>query len=150
MVVRVKQWQDVTWREFELYVEDCLTRALDESTWRVLPQRARSYKDNNGGENNFRLDFHVAERRQGGISVVVDAKHYKSSYLNKSDVIQVEQYRRSCRASEAIIVLSPITKFSDDLIDFCFDEVGMSLLVVNRNIVSNLRNVFIEIENGYY
>lgn len=146
----MKAWQDITWREFELYVEDCLTSALDDSDWRISSQRAREYIDKNGSINNFRLDFHIAERRQGGLSVVLDAKHYKTSYLNKVDVMQVEAYRKSCRASDAIIVVSPITRFSEDLVDFCFDEIGVSLLVANRNLVSNLRNIFFNIQNGSF
>jgi len=145
-----EKWYEMSWREFEVFLEECIIKALSGTPWRLSAQRARAYVDADGGHKNLRLDFHVAERRQGGKSVVIDAKHYKTAYLRRHDADSVEEYRRKCRAAEAIIIVSPITNFSEDLIDYCFDELNIALLEANRSIVSNLRKVFIAIENGTY
>ncbi|MDP4537643.1 hypothetical protein Q3O60_15765 [Alkalimonas collagenimarina] len=145
-----EQWYEMSWREFEVFLEGCIEQALAGTNWRLSAQRARSYVDANGGRKNLRLDFHVAERRQGGRSVVIDARHYKTAYLRRHDADAVDEYRRKCRAAEAIIITSPITCFSENLIDYCFEELGIALLEVNRNIVSNLRRVFYAIEHNTY
>ena len=148
--MRHEQWHQMSWREFEKFLETCIENALDGTSWRLTAQRGRSYVDVDGGRKNLRLDFHIAERRQGGRSLVVDAKHYKTAYLRRHDADTVEDYRRRCRASEAIIIASPITNFTEDLVEYCFDELGIAVIEINRNIVSTIRKVFYAIEHNTY
>ena len=52
------------------------------------------------------MDYHVAEKRQGGKHYVIDCKHYPKAILSRREVDDTLEYKRKSRASKAIILIS--------------------------------------------
>ncbi len=74
---------ELTWREFERHCEDILFTCIDESKFRINVQYNRQYSDG----QNFRMDCHIAERRQGGKGLVIDFKHFPVAKLNRHEIL---------------------------------------------------------------
>jgi hypothetical protein len=90
------------WRDFEKFCEDLIYKWFDENEWRIDFQRKRSYCD---GQNKI-LDCHIAERRRGGNSFVVDFKHFPTSKLPIKEIQTTLDYKKRCRASRAVLMIS--------------------------------------------
>ena len=120
------------WREFEVRVEDAC-KSMNDSLVRVAPQKAT----NLGGEDK-RYDIHIAERRQGGKSVVLDAKHF-SKDLPKHEVETTLAYKTGGRASGVAVIISASTPgVSRTARDFA-DKNGVVIIQDNRNLASNIK-----------
>jgi hypothetical protein len=133
--------EELTWREFEILVEDAFDAALDPDKWRIENQWERHYSN---GDTVKRMDVHVAERRQGGRGFVIDAKHFKKSKLKRREVDTTLEYKSLCRASKAIIIVSDVTIVSDSA-ESCAEEMDVEILRANRNLRSNLERFFEDI-----
>lgn len=102
------------WKEFELFCIDVLERSIDPKKWRIKYQHSRKYSDG----LNKSVDFHIAERRQGGNSIVVDCKHFITAAINRNEINTTLDYKRRCRASKAIMLISSVSKISDNILSY--------------------------------
>ena len=62
-------------------------------------------------------DLTPAERRQGGKAIVLDAKHFTVTPLNRNEVDTTDEYRKRTRASHAVLAVSPVTKVPQSVHD---------------------------------
>ena len=134
------------WRQFEQLVEESLNRALiQEGQWEIHVQHARPYID-----GNFRMDFHIAERRRGGIAVVVDAKHFPRAWLNNHEIDTTKNYKRVCRANRALIIASSLSFIPPSVYKYA-EQLGVDIIKVeeHRNLMVEIRNYFREILTAY-
>jgi len=134
---------DLSWREYEKFVEESVSRACNPDIWRIEKQWRRTYSDG----INCRFDVHIAERRQGGIGIVIDAKHFKIADLNKNEIDTTIQYRKRSRSSSAIIILSPTTFCPDSVWRYADSFDGLHVMYGGRHLVRSLDALFREIEN---
>ena len=130
--------REMSWRQFEMFVEDAIGRAVDEMRWRVIAQREKPYTTPGGDTVNKRLDLHIAERRQGGRSIVIDAKHYKKTDLNRQQIDSVEEYRRLCRASLGLLTVSEVTNIPRSVYDYIDKHSRIELMFVNGEFEENI------------
>lgn len=128
---------DMSWRQFEQFVEDVVADAVDGMSWRVVAQRQKPYATPGGDTVNKRLDFHVAERRQGGKGVVIDAKHFKRSNFNRQQVDSTEEYRRLCRASLAVLAVSDVTYIPESVYDYIDRHPRVEVMFVDETFPDN-------------
>ena len=127
--------EEMTWREFEIELENYFLQTIDQKEWRVEFQREVEYQ----GSINKRMDIHVARRRQGGEHYIIDAKHWRTP-LPPSEITSTEYYRHHSRASKpAIIVVSQTTtippetyKMANDCGAYIFRKIRPHLLNFNR------------------
>lgn len=101
------------WRLFELYAGDMVRLAVDPRVWRLTLQREQRYLD--GG--TLRMDAHLAERRPGGIGVVIDFKHFPIASLNRHEVDSVIKYKKYARASKVILLISESSHVLPSFVD---------------------------------
>jgi len=136
----------MSWREFELLVEESVHFALNPNIWRIATQWNRQYYNRENPNNPIpaRMDIHIAERRQGGIGVVIDAKHFQIAPLNRNEIDTTENYRRRCRASKALIIASQSTIIPQSVANYSY-QLKVDLMQANRNLKSNLRKYFYDI-----
>lgn len=134
----------LTWHQFEKLVIKSVIAALDPDLWRVRPQHGRVY--NNYG--NKKMDLHIAERRQGGRGYVIDAKHFKDSALTRNEVNTTLDYKKACRASQAIIIASNASWIPVNVEDYA-SQNGVILMAANRNLRSNVAKMFERFMGNY-
>ena len=96
------------WKKFEIYCEKFLRAVFDERKWKIDSQVAKEYK---GGITKI-IDIHVRQSRQGGNSLIFDAKYYLKSDLPKKAVKDTYEYKKKSRASAAYILCPQETKIS--------------------------------------
>lgn len=102
------------WRLFELYAGDMVRLAVDPRVWRLTLQRGQRYS--HGG--TLKMDAHLAERRPGGIGVVIDFKHFPIAALNRHEVDSVINYKKNARASKVILMISESSKILPSFEDY--------------------------------
>ena len=107
--LEVLTMSDLTWRQFEILCESLIRESLDPQKWRIASQRRRQYAD---GETKI-MDFHIAERRQGGRGIVIDCKHFPKAPLNENEIRTTVDYKRRSRASKAIILISSESNYDE-------------------------------------
>ena len=98
------------WKIFEVEVERAVTSAVGNMThpngapkFRVAFQLSTTHQ---GAVKRY--DVHVAQCRQGGKAVVLDAKHFRNP-LPSHEVQTTYKYKTGGRASACAIVASPST-----------------------------------------
>jgi hypothetical protein len=123
--VRERTW---TWHQFEQFVIEQTKLTLDQTRWRVASQWGRKYLQKDGETIGLRMDVHIAERRQGGRGIVLDAKHFTKVPLNKNEINTTEHYRRSTRSSLGIVVVSPATCVPSSVVAYA-RELGRIVIV---------------------
>ena len=96
------------WKKFEIYCEKFLKAAFDENKWKINSQVKREYK----GGITKKIDIHVRQSRQGGNSLIFDAKYYLKSDLPKKAVEDTYEYKDLSTASAAFILCPRETKIS--------------------------------------
>ena len=98
------------WRQFEVNVEEVVAYALQPLTHRSGQPKFRASFQKAVVHNGIpkRYDIHIAQRRQGGKAVVLDAKHFKHP-LPSHEVQTTHQYKTGGRASACAIVASSTT-----------------------------------------
>lgn len=98
------------WYKFEKRCGKLFQSFFPNSQYRVAEQRhvAKTRKS---------MDIHIAERRQGGKGFVFDCKHYtgEKSKIQKKHVDQLLEYKKNCRASSAVMILSSSTAEANNL-----------------------------------
>ena len=124
----------ITWGQFEQYVHELLDCAIDQGQWEIHRQCPRMYID--GGAR--RLDWHITEKRQGGIAVVVDAKHFRRGPLPRREIDDTEFYRRQARARQALIVASYETNIPLSVSEYS-KQIGVKIIKLEEHI--NMRIV---------
>ncbi|MCX5977799.1 MAG: restriction endonuclease [Coprothermobacterota bacterium] len=126
------------WRQFEQLVEESLNRALNLDQWEIHVQHTGPYID-----GNFKMDFHIAERRRGGIAVVVDAKHFPRAWLNNHEIDTTKDYKRVCRANRALIIASSASNIHSSVYKYA-EQLGVEIIKVeeHRNLMIAIRNYF--------
>ena len=132
---------EMTWREFEIHVENAFDQALDGDKWRIAKQWRRVYLNKEGGARSVRMDIHVAERRQGGFSFVIDAKHFKVSPLSINEIDSTLEYKRMCRASKDIIIASNVTYIPLKIEEYA-NKNGVILLRADSVLIFKLKGLF--------
>lgn len=100
--------EDKDWKKFQDRCEDLISRSLPDSAFRVVS--SKRLKD-----SRKEMDIHVAERRQGGRGFVFECKHYPKTKIRNEHVDQVVKYKRKCRASAAVLLISKATERADKL-----------------------------------
>ena len=115
----------MSWKEFELYCDDLLRKSLKLSKYRVKYQHRGEY---NG--RSKKMDFHIAQIRQGGKGFVVDCKHYPKAKLPRRQIDKTIEYQRDCRASAAIILLSSVSNCPKSVKDYA-ERMGVKIIVVD-------------------
>ena len=129
--------KELKWREFEKVCEEIIYSCVDESLYRVDFQRSRTYA--NG--KDLRMDCHIAERRQGGKSLVVDFKHFPVASLHKGEILDTERYRIQCRASAAVIMYSYQSNFTNNFFDIA-DQYNMHTYEVDFSRTFKVKSMF--------
>jgi len=132
---------NLSWREFERIVEDVVHEAVDDASWRVATQPKRNYVKSGGETIGLRLDVHVAERRQGGKGVVIDAKHFKVTPLNRHEIDSAEEYRRRCRASHALLAVSGETKVPESVKKYIDNHSRVGIMRVDESFLEHLTSL---------
>src|SRR5262249_31846072 len=107
-----------TWHQFEQFVIEQTKFTLDQTQWRIASQWRRKYLQKDGEPIELRMDVHIAERRQGGRGIVLDAKHFTKVPLNKNEINTTERYRKSTKASLGIVVVSPVTNVPSSVVAY--------------------------------
>jgi hypothetical protein len=102
--------RDMDWCQLEAYCITLLRKTLQEDIWHIQYQDDRHERDG----MNQRMDFHIAEHRPGGGSYVIACKHYQERVLSQEDIEQVLDETRRCHASGVIILLSSVTRCTQD------------------------------------
>ena len=116
----------MTWQEFEQYCEDLIRESLDPERYRICPQ----YRGEYGGVVKV-MDFHIAERRQGGRHFVVDCKHFQVAPLNRGEIETTRQYQRLCRANPgSIILVSSVTNCPESVRRHA-EDMGVEIIEVD-------------------
>lgn len=100
----------MTPHEFEIFCDNLIRETLDPVRYRITHSYRKTYE----GQRSI-MDFHIAERRQGGCSYVIEAKHYTAASIQREDIDHVEEYRQKCKASMAIFLVSNVTTFSENM-----------------------------------
>ena len=135
---------DMEWPEFEERCEELVRRCLPNDKYRIISQYSRVFSD---GERR-RMDFHIAERKQGGKHYVVDCKHFTKAYLNENEIRTTLNYKRKCRASKAIILVSKSSNCPQSFINSAQRQGVLVLKVSTTNsvIVNRMKDFFFEID----
>lgn len=126
----------MNWREFELECQYLIRNSLNPNEYRIETQYSRDYSG-----QNLRMDFHIAERRQGGKGYVIDCKHYQQGMIPAQEINSLLNYMNRCRASKGIILLSQDTVPSNAFINR-WNEVSdkISVVVVRTDRIGKLLN----------
>ena len=103
-----------TWKDFEDSCESLINKAFSKRKYRIEKQRRVTYAD---GSLKI-MDYHVAEKRQGGNHYVIDCKHYPKETLRKREVDSTLEYKRKSKASKAIILISRESKIGDGFFEY--------------------------------
>jgi hypothetical protein len=120
---------EISWRDFELYCENIIKEWFPEDKFRIAAQHSRVYIDG----KTRRFDFHIAERRVGGCGFVVDCKHFPVSNLRKNEIDTTLDYKKACKASKAIILVSSQSKGIREFKRLCDDnDVLLHVVGVGR------------------
>ncbi len=126
----------LSWRHFEQLVERAVTEALDPQVWRVATQWERRYRD---GQLK-RMDLHVAERRRGGRSVVIDAKHFTRP-LPKHEIDTTLDYKKRARASLAVLIVSSTTTIPKATQTYA-DKHKVIIIKLNNQSKKHIKSIF--------
>jgi hypothetical protein len=100
---------------------------------RVKPQQKRTYAD---GETKI-MDFHIAEKRQGGKHYVIDCKHFPKADLSNHEIDTTLEYKDRSRASKAFVLLSDVSNCPPS-VDRYAKSKGVKILRVDRSFSSRL------------
>eukprot|EP00045_Choanoeca_perplexa_P022810 m.10942 g.10942 ORF g.10942 m.10942 type:complete len:133 (+) comp9719_c0_seq1:65-463(+) len=120
-----------TWREFERRVEAACSKLNDELV-RVAAQKPAVHCG-----LNKRYDIHIAERRQGGKSVVLDAKHFTTP-LPKHEINTTLKYKTDGRASGVAVIVSATTTVLPAVHEHAAAS-KVAIITDNRNLASNIK-----------
>ena len=100
-------WGKSSSKEYEEHVERALLRKYPKGQWNLESQSPIVTKGTKG-----KIDFKLTNRKTGK-QIVADAK---SGTVSVSDLRQLEDYKRSTKASEAIIYTpTPLSELSDSI-----------------------------------
>jgi hypothetical protein len=100
-------WGKSPGKEYEEHVERALLRRYPKGKWNLERQCPILIKG-----TRSKIDFKLTNRKSGE-EIVVDAK---SGTVTVADLRQLEDYKRSCKASEAIIYTpTPLSWLSDSI-----------------------------------
>lgn len=100
--------EEQDWRQFENRCLDLIKRSLPDSQFRL--ESSRQLKSSKKS-----MDIHCAERRPGGRGFVFECKHYTASKIQTRHVDQVLEYKRRCRATAAVLLISKTTEKAGNL-----------------------------------
>ncbi len=120
-----------TWREFEKRVEQACS-TMDDKLVRVAAQKPTIH----GGVDK-RYDIHIAERKQGGHAVVLDAKHF-SHPLPKHEIETTLAYKTGGKASGVAVIISSTTTVSPAAAEFAASN-NVAIIQDNHHLPSNIR-----------
>jgi hypothetical protein len=124
---------EMTWGQFQRYVQDSTKAAVDTTGWRF----ASNWRCTDGRC----VDVHLAERRRGGRGIVLDAKHFRSGPLTKHEVDTTVAYRKQTRASCAVLAVSSISEVPQSVVSYIEQVGGVELLVVGENFAERLQKI---------
>lgn len=129
----------MNWGEFEILCRGLINESIDERSYRTISQYCRQY---NQGQN-YRMDFHIAERRQGGRGYVIDCKHYVKNEIPAAEVDSVLEYMTACKASKGFILLSQDTRRSAGF-DRRIEELDgrIEVIVIRTGGIGKIERVF--------
>ena len=120
-----------SWRDFERRVEAACSK-LNNDLVRVAAQKPVVH----GGVNK-RYDIHIAERRQGGKGIVLDAKHFANP-LPTHEIQTTLAYKVGGRASGVAVIVSATTTVSPAAQAHAAAN-QVTIIQDNRNLASNIR-----------
>ncbi len=138
---------DQTWHQFECKVVEETIAALEPLGLRVKHQHGGAYRSPDGGRVLY-VDIHVAEPRQGGRGLVIDAKHFTVAPLNRNELESAEDYRRQMRAGLAIVATSSTTVIPAS-VERCADAMDRLLILpVDRGYARALKRISKQLLEG--
>ena len=104
--------------------------------WNKLVRVAAQKPTTHGGVDK-RYDVHIAERRQGGYSVVLDAKRF-SQPLPKHEIETTPAYTTGGKASGVAVMISSTTTVSAAAAEFAAAN-DVAIIQDNHHLPSNIR-----------
>jgi len=102
--------RDMDWGQLEAYCLTRLRQTLQDDIWHIQSQEDRPERDG----LNQRMDFHIAEHRHDGLGYVIACTHYPDKVVSQEDIEQVLAYQRLCHAAGVIMLLSSVTRWTQD------------------------------------
>jgi hypothetical protein len=102
--------RDMDWGQLEAYCLTLLRQTLQDDIWRIHSQADCPERDG----LNQRMHFHIAEHRHDGLGYVIACTHYPDKVLSQEDIEQVLAYQRLCHAAGGIMLLSSVTRWTQD------------------------------------
>ena len=129
---------DLTPHQFQRSVAERSQSALNPSEWRVRSPGRKKYLKPGREPVVLCPDLHIAERRQGGKAIVLDAKDFKHTPLNRNEVDTTDEYRKRTRASHAVLAVSPDTKVPQSVHDHVVRIGRMTILPVDNKFEDRL------------
>jgi hypothetical protein len=128
---------EAEWHKFERFCFALINESINPSIWRVKYQH-RIYPD----DRSKRVDFHIAELRQGGNGYVVDCKHFPRAIMSTNEIYTTLEYKKICRASGAIILVSSATRrFTNDFFSVA-EQHNVKVVPVNIETIGKIRIFF--------
>ena len=138
---------DQKWKKFECDAVKQIIDTLEPLEWIVKTGHGGTYKFAGGAEVRY-VDIHVAEPRQGGISFVIDAKHFKVAPLNRHELETTENYRCRMRATLAIVATSSTTKIPNSVWDKAAQMNRLLIMPVDRGFPCKLKKISRQLLGG--
>ena len=133
-----------TWKEFENSCESLINKAFPKRNYRIEKQKRTTYSD---GSLKI-MDYHVAEKRQGGKHYVIDCKHYPKAILSRREVDDTLEYKRRSKASKAVILISQESNIGEGFFQYA-KEQGVLVKKVRRfdsKLLNSINQYFFKIK----